>query len=80
MGLSNFHLLMPGFPLLLVLLELVLVWIGPKELLPLGKLGFPLPKESQELPLLHFQMSQLNVDRHGLHVRRLLNNLLVLLQ
>lgn len=49
-------------------------------LLPQLKLPLPLLVEMLKLLLLHLIMPQLHVYRHGLHMRWLLDNLLVLVQ
>lgn len=71
---------LPRLPLLLVLLQLLFVRVGTQLLLPQLKLALPLLVEVLKLLLLQLIMPQLHVYRHGLHMWRLLYNLLVLLE
>lgn len=71
---------LPRLPLLLILLELIFVRVGVELLLPQLKLPLPFLVEMLELLLLHLVVPQLHIYGHGLDVRWMLYNLLVLLQ
>lgn len=70
---------LPCFPLLLILLKLIFMRIGVELFLPQLKLALPFLVEMLKLLLLHLIMPQLHIYRHGLHMWRLLYDLLVLL-
>lgn len=70
---------LPCFPLLLILLKLIFMRVGMELLLPQLELSLPFLIEMLKLLLLHLIMSQLHIERHGLYMWRVLDDLLVLL-
>lgn len=73
------HLFLPLFPLGLVVLELVFVRVGLELLIPQFKVPVPVLVHWSKLLLLHIIVFQLHIQWHGLEMRRLLDELLILL-
>ena len=65
-GRGGLHLILPLLPLALVILELVLVRVSLKLLLPQAELPIPILVHRGKLLLLHLIMPQLHVQGHGL--------------